>query len=155
MLLVSIQISYYSNSSLKFRPLEFHFSHPWIKNLIIREIDKVVWEYIPTTSPTWEYESTSYLQAPLRNLRCGTKTSQTTLQSKVMPLNSTKWAKRLQGTSWESKMMAITRVENRGKSGDTTHPTQLNPRRHHSSDGKIVSIHGSQCSSLGTHNNEA
>ena len=50
MLLVGIKISYYSNSTLNLILSELHSSHPWIKNLVIREINIVNCLCIPTRS---------------------------------------------------------------------------------------------------------
>ena len=49
--------------------------------------------------------------------------------------------------------MATKEVENEGESGDTTHPIQLDPRRHEHLNERVASIYGSHWSSLATPNN--
>lgn len=70
MLVVGIINSYRSNSILNSRPLEFHSSHSWIQNLIVRKIDKVWTAFgntLPTTSPKWE--SNAFLDFDFEKLK--------------------------------------------------------------------------------------
>ena len=51
--------------------------------------------------------------------------------------------------------MATIGQENGGESGNTSHPTQLNPKKCEPLDGKMGSIYGSYWSPLATPNDEA
>ena len=159
----SIITSYDSNSTLNSIPSEFHSSHPQIKNLTTREFDKVE---LPLEIHThykpqmrMRISATTFKQhqcAPLVNLKSITHCFfELHYNQKVAPLIGITKAKRLQDTSWESKRMETSGVENGGESGNTTHPTQLILGQCEPLDGRMGFIHGAHWSLVSPPNNEA